>query len=325
MMNSTQSSVNDRKPKPHGNVETIFEKNGHRIIVDYPNFKGEYSIAKLEEIRLVYVQATILEEMRVPIEIKEDRVLLYFCLEGGFSAFSDAFKEFSFVPATHNVLYTHPLKAQFHFMPGNYEAFYITLPFADFNKYFPKTESVFENFHRQMKAGYFSLLRENPGILNMQIFRVIKEIREFTKDTEFRDIFLNGKLMELLSIQLEELCTITTTSAPIRKDILEKMYAVRDFISQNLNKNYSLHDLAQQVGTNEYTLKHEFKELFGTTVFGFWNDLKMEKAMELLRKKEKTIAEISEHIGYKNPQHFSTAFKRKFGVTPSGYQKNQIR
>lgn len=322
-MDSPQSSVNDRKTKSKGNVETIFEKNGHRIIVDYPNFKGEYSIAKLEDVRLVYVQATILEEMRVPIEIKENRVLLYFCLEGAFSASSNVFDEFSFIPGTHNVLYTHPLKAQFHFIPGTYEAFYITLPFDDFNKYFPKSESIFENFHRQMKAGYFSLLRENPGILNVQIFRVIREIREFTKDTEFRDIFLKGKLMELLSIQLEELCTINNTSSPIRKDILEKMYAVRDFIGQNLSENYSLHDLAQEVGTNEYTLKHEFKELFGTTVFGFWHGLKMEKAMELLQKREKSIAEISEFIGYKNPQHFSTAFKRNFGVTPSGYQKKQ--
>lgn len=319
----SQSAVNDRKTKPSGNVETIFEKNGHRILINYPNYKGEYSIAKLEDIRLVYVQAEILEEMRVPIEIKEDRVLLYFCLEGAFSAYSDVFNEFSFVPGTHNVLYTHPLKAQFHFRPGTYEAFYITLPFSDFNTYFPKTETVFANFHKQMKAGYFSLLRENPGALNRQIFRVIRDIRSFTKDTEFRDTFLKGKLMELLSIQLDELCTIAEPASSVKKDVLEKMYAVRDFITQNLNKNYSLHDLAQEVGTNEYTLKHEFKELFGITVFGFWNNLKMEKAMELLQQGEKSIAEISEYIGYKNPQHFSTAFKRNFGVTPSGYQKSR--
>lgn len=320
MKNSPQSPENESQAKRDGNVETIFEKNGHRMVIDYPNFKGEYSIAKLEAVRLVYVQAKVLEEMHVPIEIKEDRVLLYFCLEGSFSASSDVFKKFSFVAATHNVLYTHPLKANFHFLPGKYEAFYITLPFADFNIYFPESESVFENFHRQMKAGYFSMLRENPGILNSQIFRVIREIREFKKDTDFRDIFLKGKLMELLSIQLEELCSLSDDTVPVRKDILEKIYSVRDFISENPEKNYSLNELAQKAGTNEYTLKSEFKKLFGTTVFRFRNDLKMEKAMEMLRKREKTIAEISERIGYKNPQHFSTAFKRNFGVTPSEYQ-----
>lgn len=322
MPNTPSSPVNhlESKSRPMG-VETIFEKNGHRMIINYPHFKGEYNIAKLDEVQLVYVKAEIIQEMRVPIEIKEDKVLLYFCLNGTFSASSEVFSKISFVSATHNVLYTHPLKAEFHFVPDTYEAFYITLPFAVFNEYFPKSESLFENFYHQMKSGYFSKLREIPGVLNSQIYRVIKEIHEFTKDNEFRDIFLKGKMMELLSIQLEELCEMNPSPHPIRKEILEKMYAVRDIISKNLNESYSLQDLAQKVGTNEYTLKHEFKELFGNTVFGFWNELKMDTALKLLMEKEKSIADISETIGYKNPQHFSTAFKRKFGVTPSGYQK----
>src|SRR5690606_5612143 len=318
MSSISQTSVNHEASKA---VETIFEKNGHRMIINYPTFKGEYNIAKLEEVRFVYVKAEVTQEMRVPVEIKEDQVLLYFCLDGTFHAYSETFGQIPFISSTHNVLYTHPLKALFHFSEGSYEAFYITLPFAVFNRYFPKSETVFENFYKQMKAGYFSVLREKPGMLSVPIYRVIKEIREFTKDNEFRDIFLKGKIMELLSIQLEELCTVCDATPPARKIILEKMYRVRDFISAHLAENHSLHDLAQVVGTNEYTLKHEFKELFGTTVFGFWADLKMETAAKLLVEKEKSIAEISEVVGYKNPQHFSTAFKRKFGVSPSNYQK----
>lgn len=321
-MNTPQSSVNrsHRESAGHG-VETIFEKNGHRMIINYPNFKGEYNIAKLEEVRLVYVKAEILEEMRVPVEIKEDQVLLYFCLDGTFHAYSETFNQISFVSGTHNVLYTNPLKAAFHFMPGMYEAFYITLPFTVFTRLFPKSETVFESFYEQMKAGYFSVLREKPGMMGVDIYRVIRQIRGFTKDNDFRDTFLKGKLMELLSIQLEELCTTHDSTIPARKEIIEKMYAVRDFIAAHLGENHSLHDLAQLVGTNEYTLKHEFKELFGNTVFGFWTDLKMETAAKLLSEKEKTIAEISEIVGYKNPQHFSTAFKRKYGMSPSVYQK----
>lgn len=321
MTTFSQPSENHPTKQSSKNIETIFEKNGHRMIINYPTFKGEYNIAKLEEVRLVYVKAEVTEEMHVPVEIKENQVLLYFCLDGTFHAYSEVFNQISFVSSTHNVLYTHPLKALFHFAKGTYEAFYITLPFAIFNNYFPKSEAVFESFYRQMKAGYFSVLREKPGMLSVLIYRIIKEIREFTKDNEFRDIFLKGKIMELLSIQLEELCTICDPTSPASTEILEKMYTVRDFIATHLGENYSLHDLAQLVGTNEYTLKHEFKELFGTTVFGYWNDLKMETAAKLLMEREKTIAEISEVVGYKNPQHFSTAFKRKFGITPSGYQK----
>lgn len=321
-MTKPQISQNETLDDIHGQpIQTIFEKNGHRMIVNYPHFKGEYNVAKMDEVRLVYVKATISEEMQVPVDIKEEQVLLYFCLNGTFTAYSEVFKKIAFVSGTHNVLYTHPLKAVFEFREGNYEAFYITLPFKVFNKYFPKSEQVFEQFHHQMKAGYFSVLREHPGTLSSEVFRIIQSIRAFTKDNEFRDIFLKAKIMELLSIQLEELCTLCQSCAPVRKEVWEKMYAVRDFINNNLDSSYSLHDLAQLVGTNEFTLKQEFKELFGTTVFGFWNDQKMEKAAKLIIEKEKNIAEISEIVGYKNPQHFSTAFKRKYGLTPSNYQK----
>jgi len=69
--------------------------------------------------------------------------------------------------------------------------------------------------------------------------------------------------------------------------------------------------------TNEFTLKKGFKEVFGTTVFGFWNELKMQESKNLLLEHKLTVAEVSEKIGYKNPQHFSTAFKQYFGISPS--------
>ncbi|WP_185287953.1 AraC family transcriptional regulator [Chryseobacterium lactis] len=89
----------------------------------------------------------------------------------------------------------------------------------------------------------------------------------------------------------------------------------------NLNQNCSLIDLAHQVDTNEFTLKKGFKELFGTTVFNFWSDTKMEQAKKMLLEGDLNINEISELVGYKNPRHFSTAFKRKYHVIPSQLKK----
>lgn len=95
------------------------------------------------------------------------------------------------------------------------------------------------------------------------------------------------------------------------------MYAVKEIILTNLATPCSLINMAQQVGTNEFTLKKGFKEVFGTTVFGFWNDVKMQEAKKILVEHSFTVAEVSEKIGYKNPQHFSTAFKKYFGASPN--------
>lgn len=91
-------------------------------------------------------------------------------------------------------------------------------------------------------------------------------------------MFLEAKVIELLLLQLEQLCDEDSENATIKKYDIEKIYAVRDFILNNLTEPYSLTGLAHKVGTNEFTLKKGFKELFGTTVFGFWNDAKMEEA-----------------------------------------------
>ena len=71
------------------------------------------------------------------------------------------------------------------------------------------------------------------------------------------------------------------------------------------------------MGTNQQTLKKGFKELFGTTIWGYYNNLRMETAKDLLINQEKSIAEVADNIGYKNPQHFTVAFKKKYGILPS--------
>jgi AraC-like DNA-binding protein len=44
----------------------------------------------------------------------------------------------------------------------------------------------------------------------------------------------------------------------------------------------------------------------------------MQEAKKLLMDDHKSIHEVSEYCGYQYVQHFSTAFKKKFGVTPGG-------
>jgi AraC-like DNA-binding protein len=60
-----------------------------------------------------------------------------------------------------------------------------------------------------------------------------------------------------------------------------------------------------------------FKKLFGRSIFEFISDKRMELAMNLLRERNLSVMEISRTLGYKNPNHFSAAFKKKFNMTPS--------
>ena len=93
------------------------------------------------------------------------------------------------------------------------------------------------------------------------------------------------------------------------------MHHAKAIIEQEYLNPPSLHRLALRVGTNECTLKGGFKTVFGTTVFGHIFDYRMEMACRYLLDSSKTIQEIGACVGYEYHAHFSTAFKRKFGLT----------
>ncbi|MEO8398573.1 MAG: AraC family transcriptional regulator [Ignavibacteriaceae bacterium] len=69
-------------------------------------------------------------------------------------------------------------------------------------------------------------------------------------------------------------------------------------------KEFTLLDLSRKVGLNDFKLKKGFRELLGTTVFSYLNELKMDYAKQLLLDKKKTIYETSMVMGFSEPHHF---------------------
>ncbi|SEN23099.1 AraC-type DNA-binding protein [bacterium A37T11] len=102
----------------------------------------------------------------------------------------------------------------------------------------------------------------------------------------------------------------------IKEKDLQKLHEVKSLVESNLRRPSSLTELSQQSGLNEFKLKKGFKELFGHTVFGYLNELRMKRGKELL-KEGYTVGETADAVGYKNAHHFTAAFKKKWGILPS--------
>ncbi len=140
----------------------------------------------------------------------------------------------------------------------------------------------------------------------------------------FRKIYLEAKILELLTLQMDqgELTAPAQKSEQMGRKDVEKLFYVRDLLTQNPQQPFSLHEISEMAGLNDFKLKKGFKQLFHTTVFGYLTDIRMEKAKEMIIEGEPAIAEIAYTIGYKNPQHFTAAFKRKFGCLPSSLKSS---
>ena len=96
----------------------------------------------------------------------------------------------------------------------------------------------------------------------------------------------------------------------------EKIVKAREILVQHIGEPITIKELSRKVAINECYLKKGFKELFGTTVFDFYQSQRMEHAKYLLYEKGLSVTEVSMLLGYSSISHFSTAFKKHTGLKP---------
>lgn len=131
-----------------------------------------------------------------------------------------------------------------------------------------------------------------------------------------RRIFYESKMLEvLLMISKDTRLREQNRFVSIKTYDLNKIYQAKKFIELNIQSPCSLIELAHKVGLNDFKLKRGFKEVIGTTVFGYLYDYRMEKARRLLENGA-SVNEVSYEVGYKNAHHFTAAFKKKYGILP---------
>lgn len=152
---------------------------------------------------------------------------------------------------------------------------------------------------------------------NFKIQSVINEIIHCPYSEGLKDLFLLSKSIELLVLQAE-LYEHQGNKAYIKDDNdRKKLLEAKELLTARIDNPPTLSELSKLVSLNEYKLKKGFKELNGTTVFGYIKHIRMNLAKTLLLETTKTAKEIAYETGYGSPQHFSKAFKEQFGIAPN--------
>jgi len=147
-------------------------------------------------------------------------------------------------------------------------------------------------------------------------------------------LYLESKAIELMSLYFDQILS-TQGSEPVsagmpsglasrlKEEEVEQICQARDILLDQLANPPKLIELAHQVGLNDRKLKQGFRQVFGTTVFGYLHSYRMQQARQLLLMPRTTIASVAKSIGYANPEAFSVAFRRTYKVSPKAYQMQQ--
>lgn len=95
---------------------------------------------------------------------------------------------------------------------------------------------------------------------------------------------------------------------------------VCDFIQDNLNQQLTLLDLSAVVHMSPYHFARLFKQSTGVPPHRFVVGQRIARASILLRDARLSIGEVASLVGFRRPSHFTTAFRRMTGSTPSAYR-----
>ncbi|MBV6623054.1 MAG: helix-turn-helix transcriptional regulator [Rivularia sp. (in: Bacteria)] len=187
-------------------------------------------------------------------------------------------------------------------------------------------DKLLDNFQNiidktNIDVNYFQIGRTTP-----QMQSILQQILNCPYQGLTRQLYFEAKVLELIALRLEDLQDTKpfNSTTNLKPEQIDSIYQARDIVISSFSNPPSLLTLARQVSLNDCTLKKGFQQVFGTTVFGYLHDYRMERAKELLLEAN-AVSQVARTVGYASRSAFVRAFSKKFGSNPSVYsRKNSV-
>jgi len=173
-------------------------------------------------------------------------------------------------------------------------------------------------FLRSVGADQFRSSLYRDFVIRSRLVSIASDIINMRIETPIYVPYMKARATELLCLALDELLDpIDTDGLPaLDTDELERIELARKFVDQNYQASPTIVEIARQAGLNRNSLYYGFKRVLGVNVSEYIQNLRLEEARRLLLQSEKPIASIAVAVGFKHQSGLTTAFKRKFGITP---------
>ncbi|MGY4210840.1 AraC-like DNA-binding protein [Burkholderia sp. PvR073] len=140
-------------------------------------------------------------------------------------------------------------------------------------------------------------------------------------------IYLESRMLELLAEAFAPLENdaghVVETSLGSRD--YRRMAELRAFLASDAAQALSLDDIARHVGMSANAMQRQFRSAYGTTVFDFIREHHLQRARLALERDAVSVKQAAALAGYTSPANFATAYKRRFGVTPTLARRSDRR
>ncbi|KVD94341.1 AraC family transcriptional regulator [Burkholderia stagnalis] len=140
-------------------------------------------------------------------------------------------------------------------------------------------------------------------------------------------IYLESRVLELLAeafapLEAEE---AGASDAALGSRDYRRMAELRAFLASDAAQDLSLDDIARHVGMSANAMQRQFRAAYGTTVFDFIREHHLQRARLALERDAVSVKQAAALAGYTSAANFATAYKRRFGVTPTLARRSASR
>lgn len=183
-------------------------------------------------------------------------------------------------------------------------------------------ELYWVHFDGPVARRYFEIITHRPNLQPAHFDRARRAITELSARTE-----KDGQLIEspevnrLLTNLLTEFMMDAGERSVGGQDIID---GVRNYILENLGRELTLEDLADQARMSPFHFSRQFKRYAGVSPHTYLVNARINTARFYLVSSDLTVKEIAYNCGFSSVSSFCTCFKKNVGSTPMDYRNAHL-
>jgi AraC-like DNA-binding protein len=191
-----------------------------------------------------------------------------------------------------------------------------------------KLESILGDEHREYLQellrgeGQFFLHEPLSPVMRSLLHELkLEELKQPRVAKGLRQLYYHTRALELLYLLLEQLNN--RTGGPFKTtdpEHIARIFQAKTLLIRDLSEPPTIATLAGAVLMSESQLKQSFREVFGVSIYQYFQQERLERAKQLLSENNRTVKEVGYELGFTNIGHFSRLFERLYHVKPKKFQ-----
>lgn len=270
---------------------------------------------------IIRFQADFLQDMQIRGMKSDPHVSLHFQVKGHSNAhFRDIPGAHPLRPAEYNIYYSENFDSDiFYNRQTGFEYLALILKKEHLLQFLHQNGSPVRQLENALENGRPLALFKKGAPVNTEMHAVLHRILHTPVADDLSEMYLNGKILELLALQLQQYREdhqVTQMHSGNARELAE----IYEYLDTHFLTVQSLEDIAGNSRLSEHQIREGFKLKYNTSVYELVHEKRMLHARGLLLDSGLTVDEVAGLVGYSTGSNFIQAFKKKFGVTPKQMQ-----